>query len=172
MNQNLIIFLALAVLVPILFTPLLTYGNISSDQGEINVLVTFHTQKNLNAIKNDITNDLFGKFNAIGNDFKNKGQYTTFQNLNFTANDDPSEMIWEIGELIINGTTFKGYQITPEIQYAGITIANQTEFETELNAQVSQLRIDLLQYIEDNNGISVRSYLKFTFGEVEIDELF
>lgn len=173
MNQNLIIFIALAVLIPILFTPLLTYGFLSQERGEINVLIEFHTQKNINAIKQDIQNDLFGRFNAIAQEFRNQASYTTFQDHNFTLIDsDPAEMVWDIGDLIIGGSTLKGYQISPEIQYNGTSVANQTQFETELNAQVSELRLALLQYIDDNNGLSVKSYLKFTFGEVEIDELF
>lgn len=167
MNDNLLIFLTIALLIPLFVSPISVKG-FGVDDGNINVLIEFETPKNEEAIKNNIEQQLFGKFNAIANDFKNKANYTSFQSLNFTVDEHVDGMLFSLG----GSGNEKRYQITPELQYIGVSNITLTDFNIEFDLQVSQLRLDLLEFIENNNGESVRSHLKFSFGEVEINELF
>ena len=168
MNQVYLPFIALAIFIPLFISPISIQG-FGVEDGNINVLIDFETPKNENAIKNNVETQLFGKFNAIGNDFKNKAQYSSYQSLNFTFAPQVDEMVFPLGDGVV--TDHKRYQLSPELQYIGSSNITHADFDIEYDLQVSQLRLDMIEFIQNNNGVTVTSYLKFSFGEVIIDEL-
>ena len=171
MKQDFLPIIALVFLIPLFISPITVESfSVNHDNDVMNVLVVFESPKSEIALKQDIENDLFGKFNAIGNTFRNQANYTSFQDGNFTiATQDIHEMVWSLGDASGNN---KKYELSPEIHFTGNTTMSQGQFEAVYDTQISQMRLDLIEFLENNNAIAVRTHLSFSFGEIEIDEQF
>jgi len=170
LKQDFLPFIALVFLIPLFISPITVESfSVNQDNDILNVLVVFESSKSETSLKLDIENELFGLFNGIGNALKNNANYTSFENGDFTMPSEVDEMFWSLG---IGQGTNKIYQLTPEIHYAGNTTISQGQFEAIYDSQISQMRLDLIAFLENNNAVAVRTHLTFSFGEIEIDEQF
>lgn len=157
-------------LVPLFISPITVESvSVNQDSDILNVLVVFESSKSETSLKLDIQNELFGLFNGVGNAIKNNANYTSFENNDFTVASDVDEMFWSLGQ---GQGANKIYQLTPEIHYAGNVTISQGQFEAIYDSQISQIRLDLIEFLENNNAVAVRTHLSFSFGEIEIDEQF
>lgn len=169
--------IALVFIIPLFISPITLQASEDIDintgsfvtEGTINVLVEFESAKSFIALKNDVKNDLFGNFNGNAIAFENAGNYTNFNAKLFSGDADADDMLWELG---IGQGQNQRYQLSPEISFNGETDSTLNDMEIVYDQQVSQLRLDLIEFLENNNAIAVRSHLSFSFGEVEIDEQF
>lgn len=153
----------MVLMIPLLISPSTVTGQFSEET--LNVLVEFEYPKSMAGLKDDIQNKLYSNFTDIESDFINNANFT-----NSTSYTIPlDEMIFDLGQ--INSTTYL-YQISPQIWYTGDTPLNSTELDEHYDLTVADIRSVIIDFLLNNNGTHVMSWLEYKDNEVVLDELF
>ncbi len=148
--------LVIAILVPFLFSTL-AFGIEDVNQYTVKSVYEFEIQRNINALKNDMTNDLIPELEDRLNQFG-----THFENFSYTI-EDPNTGVLDWGINPDSGLNW--YQIYPKISISGSNqTMTQTEFNQEYNTLISLVRIEVLSFLENNNAVNVNSHMHYTFG--------
>lgn len=163
-NDVILQSLVIAFLIPFLFSTL-AFGIEDVNQYTVKSVYEFEIQRNINALKTDMTNDLVPELEDRLNQFG-----TNFDNFSFYL-EDPNDAVTDWG--INPNSGLNWYQMYPKISVSGSnSTMTQTEFNQEINILTSLVRIEVLSFLENNGAVNVNSHMHYTFGSFNFDEGF
>ena len=120
----------------------------------------------LNKLKSDYRKDLKPALDTLLSDFATDNTITDFTWQ--TKIDD--EIVQVVGLNATTGNTI--HQIYPKVVFSGSNNQNEVDFNFAFDTLIGHSRQEIINFLIANNGENVWTHLHYSWGSVDLDELF
>ena len=175
MDKHIIIpFIAIAFLIPLFLSPT-TISAIDLDDEKFKVVVTFELNQNPNVIRGSYQQDVAPQINDIFDDLG----LNTFDKVGEGAVNNPNGYSAEVHAVSFHvadtnpQSSDSVFQIYPMVRVTGDKPElTQAEYDLAVDVVVADMRTAIVDFLQAEGAVNVKTYVHFSFGGVHIDEGF